>query len=104
MQCGEHEMSRERCLDRDLRRFLVPDFTDEYDIRVMAENRAQSASKSQPRLLGHLNLVHAAKLILDWVFNRYDFPDGIIDAVQRRVERRSLAASRWTGDQDDAVR
>src|SRR5438876_4209043 len=70
----------------------------------MAQDRAQTAGKRQPGLLGDLNLVYAAQLVLDWIFDGDDLADGVVDFVQRSVERRGLAAAGRAGDENDAVR
>jgi len=48
------------------------------------------------------DLVDAQQLILHRVLNRDDLPIRVVNLVQRRVERRSLAAAGRAGDQDDA--
>ena len=103
VQRGKNHVARQRRLHGDLRRFLIANFTDEDHVRVMPQNRAQSAREGQPRLLGNLNLVDALELILDRVFDGDDLAHGVVDLRERAVERRRLAAARRPGDQRDAV-
>jgi len=49
VQSREHQMARQRSLDGYLRSFLVPNFADENDVRVMPQNRTQATRKSEPR-------------------------------------------------------
>src|SRR5262245_6115394 len=69
----------------------------------MAENGTQSPREGQTCFLRHLNLVHPLELILDWVLDRDDFADRIVDGIERRIKGRSLAAAGWAGDEHDSV-
>ncbi len=104
VQRGENHVAGERCLHGDLRRFLVANFADEHDVRIVTQNRAQPAREGQPGLFGHLNLVDPLELIFDRVLDRDDLADRVVDLVQRGVERRRLAAAGRAGDEHDAVR
>ena len=104
VQRGENQMAGERRLHGDLRRFLVANFADENHVRVVAQNRTQSARKRQPGLFVDLDLVDALELVFHRVFNRDDFADGIVDFVERGVKRGGFAAAGRAGDEDDAVR
>src|SRR5205814_291310 len=94
----------ERRLHGDLRGFLVADFADENHVWVVAQNRAQAARERQPGLFRNLNLVHALELILHRVFDGDDLADGVVDLVERGVERGRFAAARRAGDENNAVR
>ena len=96
-------MPRQRGLHGDLRRLLIADFTDEHDVGIVAENRAQAAGKRQAGFFRHLDLVHALELILDRIFDRDDLALGVVNFVERGIERRRLAGARRTGDEHDAV-
>src|ERR1017187_4745595 len=104
VQRGENQVAGERRLHGDLRRFLVADFADENHVRVMTQNRTQPARKREAGLFVDLDLIDALELVFNRVFNRDDFADGIVDRVQRGVERGGFAAARRAGDEDDAVR
>src|SRR6185503_1101951 len=79
------------------------DFTHKNDIRVVAQNRAQPASKREPSLLGHLNLVHPPELVLNGVLDRNDLPDRIVDFMERRIEGGSLATAGGPGNEYDSM-
>ena len=66
-------MTGQRCLHRDLRGFLITNFTDENDVRVMAQDRAQAARECKAGFFIDLDLIDAFELILDRVFNGDDF-------------------------------
>src|SRR6185436_2086033 len=44
------------------------------------------------------------ELVFDGVFDGDDLADGVVDLVERSVERRSFATAGWAGDENDAVR
>src|SRR5439155_12038869 len=77
---------------------------DEHDDGVLTQDRPQPGREGQAALRVHLNLVHAAKLIFDRVFDRDDLAFDVVDLAQGRVEGCGLARSGRPGDQDDAVR
>ena len=55
----EHEVTGESGLDRDLRGLVVADLTDEDDVGVGPQDRAQRGGEGQPRLGVRLHLVDA---------------------------------------------
>ena len=86
----EHEMARQRRLNRDLRGFFVTNFADHDLVGIVTQNRTKTTRERQAFLLVHRNLRDAVELILDRVFDRDDFVFFVSDFVQRRVERRRL--------------
>ena len=58
----------------------------------------------QPDLRIHVDLVDPVHLIFDRVFDGDDLLVGLIDALQRGVERGRFAAAGRPGDQKNAVR
>ena len=104
VQGREHEVAGERRLDRDLRRLVVTDLTDEHDVGVGSQDRAQRAREGQARLRVDLHLVDAGHAVLDRVLDRDDVDLGPRDRVEGRVERRRLSRSGRARDEDHAVR
>ena len=100
----KHEVAGQRRLHGDLGRLLVADFADENDVGIVTQNRTQAAGKGQARFFRNLDLVDALELIFDGVFDGDDFAQGIIDFIQRGVQRRGFAATGRARDQDDSVR
>ena len=60
--------------------------------------------EGQPDLRIHVDLVDAVHLIFDRVFDGDDLLVGLVDALERRIERGRFAAAGGAGDQKNAVR
>src|SRR5205814_3571324 len=73
-------------------------------VRIVTQNGAQAAGKRQAFLLVDRNLVDAANLVLDRIFNRDDLIFFGLDLVDGSIERRRLAGTSRSGDQHHAVR
>ena len=100
---GQHQVTGERCLDRDLRRLFVADLADHDDVGILAQESAQRAGEGQPDPWFDVQLVDPAELVLHGIFGGEDVAGGLVDAVEACVQRRCLAATGWAGHQDDAV-
>ena len=103
VQRREHEVARERRLDRDARRFAVADFADEHDVGVLTQDRAKGRGEREPRLLVHLHLDDAVSLYSTGSSTVTMFTPRVWMALERRIERRRLAGSRRAGDEHDAL-
>src|SRR5437867_8087214 len=101
---GEDQVPRQRRLDRDLGGLEVADLPDQYDVRVLPQERAEGRGEVQPDLLLHLHLVDAVQVELDRVLGRDDVRLGGVDAVDRGIESVRLARARRAGDQHHPVR
>jgi hypothetical protein len=64
----------------------------------------RSALAKVSRSAADLDLVDAGHLVLDRILDREDLDVGLVQPVERRVERRRLAAAGGAGNQQDAVR
>jgi len=62
----------ERGLYRDLRGFVVADFADHDDVRVLAQDGAQRLGEIQIDFRIHLCLADTGELVLDRVFHCHD--------------------------------
>ncbi len=100
---GEHEVTGQRRLDGDLGCLVVTDLTDENDVRVRAQDRAQGGREGQAGLGVDLHLVDPRDPVLDRVLDG----DGVNadggDDVQRCVQGGGLARAGRTRGQDHAV-
>ena len=76
-----------------MRCLSISNFTNEHNIRIVAENGPQPTSEGKPGLLRNLDLVHAPELILNGVLDRNDLADLVVDLVEGRVKSRGLAAA-----------
>ena len=89
-----------RRLDGDARGFEVANFADHDDIRILTQDRTQRDGKIETDLRLDLNLIDPGKLILDRIFHGEQLQLGPIEILQRRVERRRLAAAGRAGDRE----
>jgi hypothetical protein len=104
VQRGEHEVTRERRVHRDLGGLLVADLTHHDDVGVLAQEAAQGRREREPDLGLHVQLPDAGELVLDRVLGREDVHVRLVDHVEARVERGGLTRARGARDQHDAVR
>src|SRR5580704_2962037 len=100
---GEHQVAGKRGLNGDLRGLLVANFADHDLVRVVPQNRTQSAREGQSLFLVHRNLRDAAKLIFDGVFDGDDLVFVALDLVDGGVERGGLARAGRPRNQHHAV-
>ena len=103
VQRREHEVARQRRLDRDLGRLEVADLADEDDVGVLPQEGAQRRREGQADLLLHLDLVDAGEVELDRVLGRHDVDGRVVQGGDRGVERVRLARAGRPGDEHDAV-
>ena len=96
-------MAGERGLHGDLRGFRVADFADHDHVGVLADDGAQSVGETKTDLRFDLNLIDAAQLVFDRIFDGDNFFAGIVDFFQRAVKRRRLAAARRARNENHAV-
>ena len=96
-------MARDPGLDRGRGGLEVTDLAHQHDVRVLAQDRSQRLGEGEPLGLAHLDLRDACDLILDRILDRDDVHPSGLELVERRVERRRLAASRRAGDQHHAL-
>src|SRR3989344_5305231 len=104
VQGREHQVTRQRGLDRHLRRFEVADFADHDDVRVLPHEGAHALGKTQVDGRLHLRLVEGGLDHFDRVFDGADVDLVGGHALERGVQRGGLARARGAGDQNDAVR
>src|SRR5437899_8553932 len=81
----------------------VANFTDQNDIRIVAQNRAQPGRESQPNLLAHLNLNRAFELIFNRILEGDDFARFVAGLGKSSIECRRLAAARGPREQHQSL-
>src|SRR5687767_8436889 len=96
-------MSRERCLDSDHGGLAVAHLTDHQDVGVGPQQRAQRRSERQACPWVDLHLTEALDAYLDRVLDGDDVSPGVVDLLERRVQRRRLPRTRRAGQEDSAV-
>jgi hypothetical protein len=94
VQRRQDEVAGERRLHADVRGLEVAHLTDEDDVGVLPQDRPQGGGERQAGLVVDLDLVDAGQPVLDRVLGRDDVDLGLVDDVQRRVERRATSPSR----------
>ena len=97
-------MARQRSLDRNGRRLLVSNLTDQHHIRIGTKNRTQRGGKGHTRLIVHLHLIDALHAEFHRVFNRDDVDFRAGHIAQRRIQRGRLTRTGRTSHQHHAVR
>ena len=104
VQRRHHEVARQARLHGDLGRLEVADLADHHDVGVLAQDRAQAARERHLDLRVDLRLADAVDVILDRILDGQDVAREVVDALERRVQRRRLAGAGRAGDEQDAVR
>src|SRR5262245_49325583 len=96
-------MARQRSLNCDFGRLQVADFSDHDDVWVLAKDGPQVCWECQLDLRLDLDLIDAGQFVFDRVLDGEDFLGGAIEAAERGVQGRRLAASRRSSYQNDPV-
>ena len=104
MQRGEHEVTRERRLHRDVRRLEVADLAHHDDVGVLAQEGSQRGGEGEADVVTRLHLVHAEERELDRVLHRADVDAWRVELGERGIEGRGLAAAGGTRHQHQAAR
>ena len=104
MQGGKHQVSGERCLNRYLRGFGVTNFADHDDVRILAQDGAQSPGERHIHPAVYLGLSDAFQLVLDGIFDGQDITLGGIQLGENCIQRGAFSRPRRAGDENDAVR
>ena len=91
---GKNYVSGERRVDRELRRFRVPNFSNHHDVRILAQNRAQSRSKRISDLRLDLALIDAFNGIFNRIFKRDDVHAFFVENAENRIKRCGLSRIR----------
>src|SRR3984957_15522119 len=97
-------MAGKRRLHGNLRGFQIADFADHHDVGILTQDRAQAAREGHFDFRVHLRLADAVDVVLDRIFDRHDVVAAIVEAQQRRVQRRAFAGTGRTGDEQYSVR
>ena len=103
VQRREHEVAGERRLDRDLRRLVVADLTDQHDVGVGRRIERSALANVRPAFGFTCTWLMPAMRYSTGSSTVMTLISGLRDRVQRRVERRRLARTGRAGDEDHAV-
>ena len=91
VQRAQHQVPGQRRPHRDLGRLLVAHLTDEDDVGVVTQERAEGRREGATDLVADLDLCRARQLILHGILDGHDVPLLRVEGVERRVERGGLA-------------
>jgi len=69
-----------------------------------AHDVAQAGGEGQPDLRIHVDLIDPVHLIFHGIFDGDDLFVGLIDALERGIQRGRFTAPRGAGDQQNSVR
>src|SRR5262245_15295668 len=97
-------MARLGRTDGDFCCVMIPDFTDEHDVRVVAQHRTQTGGECQTDLFTHLDLNSTFELVLDGIFKGDDLTIFGVGLSQSSIKGSGFAAAGGTGEKDEALR
>src|SRR6266404_2940885 len=100
---GEHQVAGKRRLNCDLGGFLIANFADHDFVRVVAQNRAETARERQTFLFVDWDLRDPAKLVFHRIFDGDDLVFVGFDFIHRGVQRGGFPGARGPGDQHHPV-
>ncbi|CCF70565.1 hypothetical protein XAPC_4302 [Xanthomonas citri pv. punicae str. LMG 859] len=103
MQRRQHHVTRLRRLDRNLGSLQVTDFADHDDVRVLAQERAQSRGEGHATLVVLLHLIDARQADFDRILRGGDIARLVVENSQRGVQRHRLARAGRPGHQHHAI-
>jgi hypothetical protein len=104
VQGGEHLVAGERRFHGDVSGFVVSNFTDHHDIRILTENGTERVGEAQADVCFHRYLIDARELVLDRVFDRDDVVFRIVQLLEHRIKRRRFTGTGRAGDEDHPMR
>ncbi len=103
VQSREDQVAGEARLDRDVGGFDVADLTDQQNVGVLPQHRAQRGREGEALRLVDLQLGNPRHVVLDRVFHGDDVDPPGAQLVERGVQRGGLAAAGRAGDQHHAL-
>ena len=103
VQGGQHQVTGLRCLDCNICRRLVPDFTDHEYVRVLPQQSPERGVKRQAYALVDIHLVGTGQDNFRRVFDGSDIHARRVQVVQAGVQGHGFARSGRAGDQNHAI-
>ena len=102
MDRRKHQMAGHGSFHGDLRGFLITDFSDHDDVRILPQKRAQRRGKIKADFLINVYLDDSGKIVLDRIFGGHDFHVRGIDRIDRGIECGGFSGTRRAADEDQA--
>ena len=103
MQSREDQVAGHGGPHGDFGGLQVPDFPDQDDVRILAQNGPQRAGERQAGVRVDLSLVDAFDIALDRILDGEEVGRRRSDRIDDRVQGRGFAAPRRARHQDDAL-
>src|SRR5712671_584651 len=82
----------------------ISDLADHDHVRILANESTQGGCKRETDLRLDLRLIDAGNFIFDRVLDGQNFSCRVVEYAEHGRKRCRLAAPRWPGDDDQAVR
>src|SRR6266487_849429 len=82
VQRAQNLVTGEGRFDRDIGGFVVANFTNHHDVRVLAQDRPQGRGKIEADIAARSDLVNAHELVFDRVFDRDDVVFGAVQFME----------------------
>lgn len=102
MNGGEYEMSRDRCLDREMGCIGITNLSDHDDIGILTQETPESIREIESDLRIDLTMIGSFDTVLDRIFEGGDIFFFGIEVGEHRVERRGLTGTGWSDDEDES--
>src|SRR5579862_5001241 len=90
-------------LQCNFRRLEIPDFTYQYDVWILPQNRSQPRRKGYARLRVYLNLVDSGKQVFNWILDRNDVLGRGFEPIEGGVKGRGLSTAGRPGHEDHSL-
>ncbi len=84
-------------LNSDGCRFGIADLSQHDDVRILAENRPETAGECHPRLAIELNLPDIVNPVFHRIFESHDIAVRTVQFIQDGINTGTLATARRTG-------
>ena len=104
MKGRKHQVPRQRRIDCDRGRLHVTNLSNHDNVWRLPQHRPQRRCKGHSNLRIHRNLIDSRQLVLHRILDRDQLSIGLVDRVQARVQRRRLARTCRTRNQENSVR
>ena len=85
MDGGQHQMSGQCRLNRDIRGFTIANFADHHYVRILAQYGAQASGKCHADFGIDLRLANTLDRVFNRIFDRQYIAGSVIQTLQTRI-------------------
>ena len=104
VQGTEKQVAGESGLNSGLCGLSIPDFSDQYNVGILAHNGTKAIREGHADFRINLDLINASQMILKPFYKRINFGLSRVYLCQGGIQRRGFSASCWSGNQYHTVR